>query len=394
MATTKQFVHFTVGEDAGIMLMNIAQEHLLYKHNPKKAISAITQSLVGVPMDMALSILKGDTILTVDVDSQEFLAGQYDPALHSTIFPRIDCLAYTKRVTADIFKQGERFRDIIGDYARSTRNGRVQIDANLTSLIEAINGNDKILIEEILADDSVSELESLLRLIKAYIENSYAKLEVVQFMKQTWPEEFDALFSSIDDDDDAHEMLKNVIFDFNNFLKQDLSVFTQESDKVAEYIQEAAEINQIIAKGIEPVNIMDNYSAGWLSPKGVYYALNGDIAQMLHNQIAQALYDEGLIPQTEDNEGNPDNWLLGEGWVKVHGDMILFEGNLNEVSGRGLNRYMTNKQIDILTEYCRRHHRGIIRCTFQPLSALQFQRIARVGKKEFYRKYFMGELAD
>lgn len=57
----KGTVHFTLGDDAGKLLMQIAQEALLYELDPEKAIKVITTSLMGCPDNIALKILKGDT---------------------------------------------------------------------------------------------------------------------------------------------------------------------------------------------------------------------------------------------------------------------------------------------------------------------------------------------
>lgn len=44
----KGTVHFTLSDDAGKLLMQIAQEALLYELDPEKAIKVITTSLMGV----------------------------------------------------------------------------------------------------------------------------------------------------------------------------------------------------------------------------------------------------------------------------------------------------------------------------------------------------------
>ena len=42
-----QTVHFSVGEDLGLRLMEIAQEHLTERNNPIQALKTITESLGG-----------------------------------------------------------------------------------------------------------------------------------------------------------------------------------------------------------------------------------------------------------------------------------------------------------------------------------------------------------
>lgn len=53
----KGTVHFTLGDDAGKLLMQIAQEALLYELDPEKAIKVITTPLMGCPDNIALKIL-------------------------------------------------------------------------------------------------------------------------------------------------------------------------------------------------------------------------------------------------------------------------------------------------------------------------------------------------
>ena len=49
-------VHFTLGDNAGILLMQIAQEALLCELDPEKAVKVITTSLMGCPNNIALKI--------------------------------------------------------------------------------------------------------------------------------------------------------------------------------------------------------------------------------------------------------------------------------------------------------------------------------------------------
>ena len=129
-------------------------------------------------------------------------------------------------------------------------------------------------------------------------------------------------------------------------------------DNVQKYIDAAMEIDAVMSKGIEPVNIMDNYSAGWLSPEGLYYGLNGEIANMLHNQIADALKEQGIVLNDEDS--NPDAWLEQHGWVKIHGNNINFAGCCNVRIGKQ-NVDLTPMQIKKIYEYCALCHNGIVK---------------------------------
>mgnify|MGYP004709299823 CR=1 FL=1 len=97
-------VHFTIGEDMGIRLMEIAQEHLICNNNPEKAITAITDSLIGCPVDYALKILKGDIVLFVDVENQSIMPTERIPEIHDRIFPKIDVIDYMEKQQKQIEK--------------------------------------------------------------------------------------------------------------------------------------------------------------------------------------------------------------------------------------------------------------------------------------------------
>jgi hypothetical protein len=162
------------------------------------------------------------------------------------------------------------------------------------------------------------------------------------------------------------------------------------ADTVQTYIDSAREIEEVLEKGIEPVDILDNYSAGWLSPEGEYYALNGEIANMLHNQIASALYEKGIIPQDEVNENNPDGWLCKNGWVKIHNNHILFDGWYNEKYSLGQkNVDMTKKQIQAIYEFGQKCCGGVLKLGlgYSQVSAVNFQMLGD-NQELMYEKYF------
>jgi hypothetical protein len=152
------------------------------------------------------------------------------------------------------------------------------------------------------------------------------------------------------------------------------------------YLDASKEIDEALSKGIEPVDIMQNYSAGWLSPDGMYYALNGEIANMLHNQIADALCDAGIIPA--DKNDNPDVWLEQAGWVKIHGNNVQFAGCLNYKLGK-TNVHMTKTQREIIAKYIKLCHAGIVRMGWklEKISAARFEMMDNLMLAKNYFEY-------
>jgi len=110
---------------------------------------------------------------------------------------------------------------------------------------------------------------------------------------------------------------------------------------------------------------------------------------MLHNQIASALYEAGVIPEGEDNEGNPDGWLEQNGWVKIHGNNINFAGCLNVRIGKR-NVDLTDIQIKKIYEYCALCHNGMVKAGWrlEQVSAIRFKDIAEADLEGLYKKYF------
>jgi hypothetical protein len=145
---------------------------------------------------------------------------------------------------------------------------------------------------------------------------------------------------------------------------------------VDNFIKSEREIRKTLEPGIKPIDILGGWSAGWLAPNGDYYALNGEISNMLHNQIADALVVAKIIPiKDKDNDirENPDRWLETNGWVKIHKDWILYDGwNLANYGGRSVP--MTEIQKDKIYRYGQVCCNGILTLGFkrEQISAARF----------------------
>ena len=143
---------------------------------------------------------------------------------------------------------------------------------------------------------------------------------------------------------------------------------------VDEYISAQIAIDKELATSIEPVDHKEGFDAGWIAPDGTYYALNGEIANMLHNQIADALLEAGVIPKPDEDDitaSNPDVWLENNGWVKQHGNWILF----GEYCKPKPAHDVTDEQKKVIHELCGLHHKGVVKAGFkmERMSSIKFQ---------------------
>lgn len=135
-----------------------------------------------------------------------------------------------------------------------------------------------------------------------------------------------------------------------------------------------------------PVDMKLNWNAGWLSPNGDFYGTNGDMSQMLHNELSDKLYEIGIIPQLESISTNPDRWLGENGWTKIHGNWILYEGYLIAKRTSFQDEFdmpivkavpMTKEQRDQISLYGKLCHGGKLRFGYkqEPISAARFEMI-------------------
>jgi|GEM_PF-2320214 len=382
-----QTVHFSVGEDLGLRLMEIAQEHLTERNNPIQALKTITESLGGCSNELAIQILKGDLVLPVDVETQEVICQPRIIGVHD-IFPKIDINNFIENRTNKIKKYGGYIIDAFNDFEkkRYVNNNHITINFNYEDIFKFVSGDDDVMLDELRDNYEIDSISNLFETTQKFIEETMKAQSTMDWMMKTFDEYNHDIAMQFRDE------IADILYDIRLYLNKAISsdfILKAPADNVQQYIDSAIEIDKILSKGIEPVNILKNYSAGWLAPNGDYYALNGEIANMLHNQIAKALYDINIIPQNKENERNPDAWLEQQGWVKIHENNIHFSGCLNFRLGKK-NIDLTNVQIRKIYEYCSLCHNGIIEAGWkmEPMSVTRFRDMAEIDLEKLYKLYF------
>lgn len=387
MAELKE-LHFRIGEGFGKLLMQIAQEHLLYNYNIQKALNTLSD----LPPELQLKVLKGDYVMQVDEESQQLLVGQREEGVDDE-FPRIDIRDWYERNSSEIISSGNGLKKAIDEMMFHMKYKKLYKTYDYQMIIEFLTtGDSSHIIDDLMESEEISQLALLINVTKRYMEKSMKIIAVIDWMKKTYPEEFEAIPNL----NEHNEILQLVVRKFSELMKCDLSEVQEQSEALDSYIEATQEIDRVLSKGIEPVNIMDNYSAGWLSPEGEYYALNGEIANMLHIQIASALQEKGVIPMYDNDrdkevgiETNPDAWLEQQGWVKIHGNSVHFAGNLNKQIGKPIV-HITDKQIEIIRDYITDCHQCQIKAGWrlERTSIGLFTSLAMADKISLYKKYF------
>ena len=381
-------VHFRVGQDFGAMLMSIAQEHLTERNNPVQALKTITDSLHGCPTDLAVQILKGDVVLLVDEETQTVSPVERTEALDK-LFPKVDVMYFMESRAANIKLHGDNILDgLRGLQVHIAKNhGYFDMSFKYEDIFKFIAGDNEALLEELRDNREIDGISTMFEVIKRFCEETLKVQNTMEWLMQTCDEfkDFKAYERYLVLRGEVTDTLEDIAFHLNKTLKLDFSLEEPE-DNVQKYIDAAREIDEVLSEGIKPVDIMENWSAGWLAPNGDYYALNGEIANMLHNQIADALVEAGIVPE---EELNPDAWLEQQGWVKIHDSNVQFAGCLNVRIGKK-NVDLTPIQIKKIYEYGALCHNGVIKAGWrmEQVSAVRFRDMAEANPEGLYKKYF------
>lgn len=381
-------VHFRVGQDFGAMLMSIAQEHLTERNNPVQALKTITDSLHGCPTDLAVQILKGDVVLLVDEETQTVSPVERTEALDK-LFPKVDVMYFMESRAANIkLHGGNILNGLRGLQVHIAKNhGYFDMSFKYEDIFKFIAGDNEALLEELRDNREIDGISTMFEVTKRFCEEALKVQNTMEWLMQTCDEfkDFKAYERYLVLRGEVIDTLDDVTSYLNKTLKLDFSLEEPE-DNVQKYIDSAREIDEVLSEGIKPVDIMSNYSAGWLAPNGDYYALNGEIANMLHNQIADALVEAGIVPK---EELNPDAWLEQQGWVKIHDSNVQFAGCLNVRIGKK-NVDLTPIQIKKIYEYGALCHGGAIKAGWrmEQVSAVRFRDMAEANPEGLYKKYF------
>lgn len=328
---------FTIGKGFGQMLQRIAWEKLTEKYNPREAVEIITKSLPGCTEGMAVDILDGKIILGEDEATQEVLGtpgagGKFNDWIREQ---RIHLEEEAKEWVEAL----ERLRRTIAD-----AGGKFEFSVRYPELISYLSGDKDAGLLDYPRSNVVEEIKGAIEGAKNFFVKVSEVYEVIVWM-------CDALNMS-------RVILPDPILSMHTILDSlmcsdpevEASIRKQDFQKqrLSEWMEEREE-NQT---ELEPMEITEGYDAGWLSPDGDFYGLNGSTGNLLHLNIAERLLASKKIPVKEMR--NPDRWLEENGWVKVHHDWILFSGSF-------YGKTLTEAQIEKLYRYGQVCHRGVLR---------------------------------
>lgn len=376
-------LNFTIGNNFDKIITSIAKEKALYDYDLEKALNVIKDSLVGIDEKLSFEILVGKMLLTTDIETQELICFK-NPV--DEAYKDFKLNKFYKELIFINFESKKilyYFKDAV------FKNSRKQITVSIDVLSEYFldNSNSEKLIEDVTSN--YVGLKDFIAVINSFIDKSFKKITFYKTLKKKiiklnleLPKELEQSIEIPAELVNLYRFIKNLP------LKTILDNFAEitENKELDNYIKSAQEINNISKKGIQPVNILDNYSAGYLSQTGVYYGLNGDISNMLHNNLVDLMVEAGIIPEDFNGETSGDSYLERKGWVKQHGSWILYSGYDNSKLG-GIDIPISTAQIKAIYEFGQLCCKGILKIGLlqTPISAAMWQMIDPV---QFKLKWF------
>lgn len=318
---------FTIGKGFGQILQRIAWEKLTEKYNPREAVEIITKSLPGCTEGMAVDILDGKIILGEDEATQEVLGspgagGKFNDWIREQ---RI----HLEEEAKEWVKSLEGIRRTIAE-----AGGKFEFTVRYPELVSYLSGDKDAGLLDNPHSEEVEQIKGTVEGAKNFFVKVSEVYEVIVWMcdalnmsRVILPDPILSMHTILDSlmcsDPEVEASIRK-----QDFQKQRLSEFMEEREE-----------NQT---ELEPVEITEGYDAGWLSPDGDFYGLNGSTENLLHLNISERLLASKKIPVKEMR--TPGWWLKENGWVKIYHDWILFSGSF-------YGKTLTEAQIDKLYRY-------------------------------------------
>lgn len=350
-------MHMKLGENLGEILLNIAQEKIL-KGDPSGAINTYTESLVGIPEEYVVMILKNQAVLKTNPDGINMDFSDDPQALkenEKNIYNWLNLISKKddelRELTKTIYHHETKFtqsaRNRINDFNLMDYGTRQEDDlfhagfhhiiarliANIPFAHCASNG-EKVwnrIVSNVENDDAYTyervyyHLVNYMQCIRLLLSD-YKKLSTMY----DWLLEKE-LISHIPFIEKNFERCIQILDEFTNpntgfhhpMCDEEISDFKEE---ITDVIMKTRWGKEYFLYGATIKDIMDGYDAGWLSPTGEFFGDNGEVSAMIHMNLAEQIYsgkgEYGKQMKEDDvsrwSTNSPEQWLQKKGWVKIH----------------------------------------------------------------------------
>ena len=400
-------LHFTIGEDFGNMITNIARERLVEEKDVDWSIRVLTDSLIGLSDKAAFEIILGQKKIVTRVKTQDNSIEDGDGMCSYLDYNTKNVANKLKKIN----KASQELFKIIRNTIITVKYKTIYIPADI--LVPRFLNSEKNGDLDDFLKGQYSDLFDILVGVVNFLDRSIKYIAWLKKLQAT-SKKFDLIVT---------DELVNVVIELPQYLINlhakikeleggNTMSFEEEEKEILEdlnkYMDGAKEINKYKTVPDEEGDITDTikvlddtdgkiiiqpadpkvkWDAGYIAQDGTYYALNGHIANMLHLNLADALVGAGIIPADFGGEATADSWLERQGWVKQHGDHILYGGYDNFFLG-GKDVPISKAQLDTIVIIIRHHHNGIIWPGYDPANRMSVINWAASDPLQFKLKWF------
>ena len=379
--------HFTIGENLGKILLEIAQTEI-QKGNLDKVFSTYTDSLIDFPQQYVMSLLKNEMVLVTNENHSEVLLSDETVDIENNKSNIFDWNFIMKKKLSDLSKTCKdinRFRlydfdfyscddDTVAEFANAiiTDSKLIQIEKEWWKTLE----NKVKDVKESKYERNIFDIVNYIQNIKDLYTNYKSYCQIFDFLKKLDLVERPQFFEqTVEKIIVCLSTFSNAQFKYNFDTTQEY--LSNYQVNVMNYLKNDEFGKQFTTNGIIEKNIMDGYDAGWLSPDGKFYGANGETNQLLHLILGEQLLPKSEIPEVD---------LEREGWLKIHYDEVYgyFDENLCYCP--------TQIQIQKVCDYIDKFHKGVLRtqprcssCS-EPISTYKLRQMDKIKLHEWFSK--------
>lgn len=384
-------VHFSLGENMGEILYSIAIEKI-QKGDIKGAYDTYKRSLPGMTDELVLPLLKGEKQLVTADDGVSMNYVETPPRYafgwKPYVFDKLDNLSslashirsnffqknlYVIDLAAPSYEENSSLLNLaFSTWVDALKQGKRTFELKSTS--EYFSKSDcyldwivhKVEVEQFASEQTLKlyDIGTYVDTLIGFMKEAKRVLPCIDFLQRVnLVDSKDIHFFWTKIGDIYYAMLYLSTFSYSFASKLERIDICDEFDKeLGKYRSEITVLRMnldmfdFFRRGVPvPVNIMDGYDAGWLSPDGNFYGMNGDTSEMLHMQLESTLsvFTE-KVPDVE-NGCNDIEWKLNRlGWFKIHHDEVYRYGGVGVPAP-------TSIQIKMICDYIDKYYNGVLR---------------------------------
>lgn len=334
----------TLGDSFGQLIYNTTIEKAIFDNNPTGAIQFLVDSFPGMTEEYAISVICGDYVIKLNDDKTGiFLTDNIEDSDYKLrdIHELLRCRK--NRTLEDIDDILETANGVFTEYKFNR-----SVKCYIWDVFKMLAGNFDDLSDELII------CKNIYTNFNTFVESVNQTNDMFKWFIKYAPNVFKNDASYFDLSDRINEVIDIVksLQDLKKYSCDYSEMQISGTDIVDRFMNTMHNLDKMSNEGIKPVDTDTCYNAYWISPDGTLFGCDGEVAALLHLQMADMLYNAGYITNKEDNE-TPESWLDRNGWAKMHNNEVHFAKYISNDPGD-----LTPEQINVICEIGDKYYNG------------------------------------